>query len=78
MYIYIYIYIYIYCIYIYIYTYNTYIYICTVRKSRHNNYKVMYSETVKKCFTFIFTLSFRHDKHVYKCIHLFKKSENLY
>ena len=43
-------------IYIYIYTYNTVIcleysiimtteniYICTVRKSRHNNYKVMYS-----------------------------------
>ena len=28
-------------IYIYMYIYNIYIYACTVRKSRHNNHKVI-------------------------------------
>ena len=50
------------------------IYIRTVSNSRHNNHKAMYSFIFFKCFIFIFTLNFRHDKHVYKFMHIFKKS----
>ena len=43
------------------------IYICTVKESRHNNHKIMYSQKKK------FSLNFGHEEHVYHVENLVKK-----